>query len=139
MNIMNNCIISYLKGKTRILVTHALQYVSYADRIIYMKEGQIEWEGTYQDIKKQEFFNSFYERMKTLNRKNSKELEEDITQQQQHSNSKNKSKGNKNNSSNSSISSGLSNVNNGVIKRITCDEDKEEGNVSLEVYKEYIQ
>ena len=134
MNIMNNCIISYLKGKTRILVTHALQYVSYADRIIYMKEGQIEWEGTYQDIKKQEFFNSFYERMKTLNRKNSKELEEDISQQQQHSNNKNKSSKGSN-----SNSSGLSNANNGVVKRITCDEDKEEGNVSLEVYKEYIQ
>ena len=131
MNIMNNCIIGYLKGKTRILVTHALQYVSYADRIIYMKEGQIEWEGTYQDIKRQEFFNSFYERMKTLNRKNSKELEEDISQQQHMTN---KSKSKSNNNSNAS-----SNSNNGQIKRITCDEDKEEGNVSLEVYKEYIQ
>ena len=38
---MKNCIIKYLKGKTRILVTHALQYVSFADKIIYMKDGEI--------------------------------------------------------------------------------------------------
>ena len=30
-NIMHNCIIGYLKGKTRILATHALQYTCFAD------------------------------------------------------------------------------------------------------------
>ncbi len=42
-NIMINYITGYLKNKTRILVTHALQYTSFADRIIYMKNEEINW------------------------------------------------------------------------------------------------
>ena len=30
-NIMKNCIVDFLKNKTRILVTHALQYLKYAE------------------------------------------------------------------------------------------------------------
>ena len=54
--IMNDLIINYLKGKTRVIVTHALQYLQYMDRIIYMKNGRIEWSGTFQEILNQEFF-----------------------------------------------------------------------------------
>ena len=115
MNVMTNCIKGYLKDKTRILVTHALQYVSYADRIIYIKEGTIHWSGTYQEIKSQEFFNVFFEKMQTLNRKRSKEIEE-------------KEQTKKDNKQ----------INKGQIKRITRDEDKEEGSVSSNVYKSYI-
>ena len=55
-NIMNNCICEYLKEKTRILVTHAIQYCNRADRIIYMKDGRIHWEGEYDDLIKQDFY-----------------------------------------------------------------------------------
>jgi ABC-type transport system involved in cytochrome bd biosynthesis fused ATPase/permease subunit len=55
-NIINNCLCDYLKSKTRILVTHALQYCSCADRIIYMNNGKISWSGTYNELKKQGFF-----------------------------------------------------------------------------------
>ena len=55
-NIINNCICDYLKNKTRLLVTHALQYCSYADRIIYMKNGKINWIGGYNELKEQGFF-----------------------------------------------------------------------------------
>ena len=48
---MKNCFINYLNGKTRILVTHALQYVAFADRIFYMKDGEINWMGNYEEIK----------------------------------------------------------------------------------------
>ena len=47
---MKNCIIKYLKGKTRIIVTHALQYLKYMDRIFYMKDGRISWIGKYEEI-----------------------------------------------------------------------------------------
>ncbi len=57
---MKNCLNKYLNGKTRILVTHALQYVSFDDRIIYMKDGV----GTYNEIKEQDFFKLFYDKMK---------------------------------------------------------------------------
>lgn len=64
MKFMKNCILSYLKDKTRILVTHALQYISFVDRIIYMNKGEIKWVGSYDEIKEQHFFIEFYEKMK---------------------------------------------------------------------------
>lgn len=121
MNVMKNCIISYLQNKTRILVTHALQYVSYADRIIYLKDGEIHWEGTYNEIKNQEFFQKFYEKMKNLNRKNSKELNR------------------KNSKDKDGDGEDVPEKNEGKVKRITRDEEKEEGRVSTYVYKSYIQ
>ena len=54
--IMKNCIVKYLKGKTRIVVTHALSYLKYMDRIIYMKSGRIEWSGNYEEVQSQPFF-----------------------------------------------------------------------------------
>ena len=54
--IMQNLINGHLKHKTRLLVTHALQYLSYVDRIVYMKQGRILWEGTYNELITQEFY-----------------------------------------------------------------------------------
>ena len=58
-NIVRNCIKEYLEDITRILITHALQHVYYADRIYYMKKGKIIWEGDYQGLLKEKFFSSF--------------------------------------------------------------------------------
>ena len=124
MNVMKNCIIGYLKNKTRILVTHALQYVSYADRIVYMKDGEIHWIGTYNEIKRQDFFIEFYDKMK---RKNSG----DATRKNS-GDSKDKSKSDKHNNEEEAIKT------DGKVKRITKDEEKEEGRGSLYVYKAYI-
>ena len=55
-NIINNVLCDYLKDKTRILVTHAIQYCNRADRIIYMKDGRIDWEGTFEELENQEFY-----------------------------------------------------------------------------------
>ena len=54
--IMKNCIVKHLKGKTRVVVTHALSYLKYMDRIIYMKSGRIEWTGTYKEVHEQPFY-----------------------------------------------------------------------------------
>ena len=51
----------FLKGKTFIISTHALQYLSFFDRIFYMKKGKIEWMGTYEEITKQEFYKEYSE------------------------------------------------------------------------------
>ena len=58
-NIVKNCIVNYLEDKTRILITHALQHVYYADKIYYMRKGKIIWEGDYDSLSKQEFFAEF--------------------------------------------------------------------------------
>ena len=70
--IMKELIINYLDGKTRVIVTHALQYLKYMDRIIYMKNGRIEWIGTFKEIQEQEFFNSM-KKLSKLNVENSEE------------------------------------------------------------------
>ena len=62
-NIIRNCLVNFLEGKTRILITHALQHVYYADRIYYMKKGKIVWEGDYRSLQKQEFFSSFQQKV----------------------------------------------------------------------------
>ena len=54
--IMKNCIVKYLERKTRVVVTHALSYLKYMDRIIYMKSGRIEWSGTFKEVQSQPFY-----------------------------------------------------------------------------------
>ena len=119
--IMQNCIIDYLKGKTIILATHALQYTSYADKIIYMKNGEIIWEGIYKDLIKQKFYLEFSEKI------NSKLNEEkkNIVNKEKESNLTNIKYNSK------------ASFNKGTIKRITKDEIKETGNINKKVYISY--
>ena len=113
--IMNDLIIQYLNGKTRIIVTHALQYLQYMDRIIYMKNGRIEWTGSFQEILNQEFFIS----MKKLSKLNESKKE-----------TKNKER---------KMSDGKEKVSlsgNEIVK-ITKEEDEEIGSVKMGVYLNY--
>ena len=115
--IMTNLIVNYLKPKTRVLVTHALQYLSYCDRIIMMKGGQIFWEGDYSNLTRQDFFNDFALK---LNRRKSSLEDESVIE-------------------NIEDKDDLKNVNNKNIARITKDEEQLEGSVSLEVKKKYVK
>ena len=119
-NIMHNCIIDYLKGKTRILVTHALQYTSFADRIYYMKNGEIKWEGVYKELTNQEFYSEFIEK---INSKINEEKDLLIIE-------KNPKK------TNSKANANLS-LNKGIIQRITKDEGKEIGKINKKVFISY--
>ena len=78
-NIINNVLCDYLKNKTRILVTHAIQYCDRADRIVYMKDGKIEWEGDFQSLEEQEFYENMVIKKKeeedNLQKKNSEEID----------------------------------------------------------------
>ncbi|XP_076757725.1 putative multidrug resistance-associated protein lethal(2)03659 isoform X1 [Xylocopa sonorina] len=49
-HIFEECVMKYLKGKTRILVTHQLQYLRNVDRIIVLKDGEIQAEGSYNEL-----------------------------------------------------------------------------------------
>jgi len=44
-HMFEECIDKYLRGKTRILVTHQLQYLRNVGRIIVLKDGAIQAEG----------------------------------------------------------------------------------------------
>jgi ATP-binding cassette subfamily C (CFTR/MRP) protein 1 len=55
-NIMKEAIVEHLKFKTRILVTHAIQHLHFADRIILMQNGEIAWQGTYKEFEGENIF-----------------------------------------------------------------------------------
>ena len=48
--VFTNVFQGILKGKTKILATHAIDFVHLADRIVVMKEGRIDACGTYAEI-----------------------------------------------------------------------------------------
>ncbi|XP_036139278.1 probable multidrug resistance-associated protein lethal(2)03659 isoform X2 [Monomorium pharaonis] len=70
--LVDKCICGYLKGKTRILVTHQLQYLQLADQIIVMNNGTIERKGTFDQL--QASGHDFMKLVKTTHSK-SKEAE----------------------------------------------------------------
>ena len=49
-NVFNNCIKKALRGKTRVLVTHQLQYLNQVDHIIVVSEGRIVEQGTFDQL-----------------------------------------------------------------------------------------
>ncbi len=49
-HIFHSCILDYLQGKTRIFVTHQLQYLPYVDNIIVMENGKIRLSGSYTQL-----------------------------------------------------------------------------------------
>ncbi|XP_049948143.1 ATP-binding cassette sub-family C member 4-like [Schistocerca serialis cubense] len=49
-HLFDECINSYLSGKTRILVTHQLQYLQGADNIVILNKGIIEHQGNFEEI-----------------------------------------------------------------------------------------
>ena len=59
MNLFNQVFNDYLKDKTIIISTHALQYVSYFDRIFYIHQGQIKFNGEPKDLENQQFYKEF--------------------------------------------------------------------------------
>ncbi|XP_046746878.1 ATP-binding cassette sub-family C member 4-like isoform X1 [Diprion similis] len=48
--LFEECINGFLKGKTRILVTHQLQYLRQAETIIVLNNGSIKCHGTYEEL-----------------------------------------------------------------------------------------
>ena len=127
-NIMKNCIVDFLKNKTRILVTHALQYLKYADQIVYIENGEIKWKGTFKEIQNESFYRTF------SNKKKEEEEDENINNNNNNNNNEinnNSNKINKTNNNNNNHN------NNNQIKRITKDESKEQGTISSQVYFSY--
>ncbi|XP_069668825.1 probable multidrug resistance-associated protein lethal(2)03659 isoform X2 [Periplaneta americana] len=49
-HLFDDCICDFLKNKTRVLITHQLQYLQTADNIIILNNGGIEATGTYTEL-----------------------------------------------------------------------------------------
>lgn len=50
--LMENTICNELKGKTRVIVTHAIHFLKFADVIVMMDKGEIAFSGNYEQLKK---------------------------------------------------------------------------------------
>lgn len=59
--VMETTFFKELKGKTRILVTHSLQHLQYADYIYVVEDGKISIGGTFEDMKETELMKKFNE------------------------------------------------------------------------------
>jgi len=138
MKVMKNCIIKHLSNKTRILVTHALQYISFSDRIIYMNKGEIKWVGTYEEIKEKDFFKTFYEKMNKeineegpkLKKKTSKEKREEFLRKDSSDEIDKNLEKNK--------VGRYKELNTGKIKKLIKEENQEKGKVNITVYKDFL-
>ena len=136
MKVMKNCIIKHLSNKTRILVTHALQYIPFANRIIYINKGEIKWMGTYQEIKEQDFFKSFYEKMSRQSSQEDPMLQTKTSQERRDEFLRR--------DSSDEIDRQLQekkkkkDLNVGKVKKITKEEVQETGKVKLSVYKDFL-
>jgi ABC-type bacteriocin/lantibiotic exporter with double-glycine peptidase domain len=52
--IFQNVFLGALKTKTRILVTHAVDFIHLVDMIIVLQDGKVALKGTYQELKENE-------------------------------------------------------------------------------------
>ena len=115
-NIVKNCIVNYLEDKTRILITHALQHVYYADKVYYMKKGKIVWEGDYKSLIKQDFFSEFQQKVNRNTKRRKTIVNEKMLLDLKNTKSVNEFK------------------ESGAIKRLTKDEKKEVGIIKSKVF-----
>ncbi|PBC29424.1 Multidrug resistance-associated protein [Apis cerana cerana] len=79
-HLFNECIKHYLRNKTRILVTHQIQYLKDCDYIILLNNGKIECEGTFTELQSKRI--DFLRMLSTEeNKENSEsmEIDESIT------------------------------------------------------------
>ena len=67
-----------LSKKTRVLVTHAIDFLHLTDRIIVMKEGRVMAVGTYNELQT----NSVLQEVLEINKKNMEESKKQISQSQ---------------------------------------------------------
>ncbi|CAD8112763.1 unnamed protein product [Paramecium primaurelia] len=80
--IIYECLNGYLKEKTRILVTHALNCCQYTDYVYLMENGTIVEQGTFADIKQNQQFKNIYQKF-YKDAKNDEESQEQLNDVEQ--------------------------------------------------------
>ncbi|PRP86346.1 ATP-dependent bile acid permease [Planoprotostelium fungivorum] len=117
--IFEECIEKFLAGKTRILVTHQLQFLPSVDSIAVMSKGQIAHRATYQQLMSAGIdFSSIVEHQNARLRQQQPDAEKQETKKTENVQKKKKGKKEKG--------------------KLTSDEKKSEGAVGLHVYLDYI-
>ncbi|KAK9296489.1 hypothetical protein QLX08_009536 [Tetragonisca angustula] len=122
-HMFEECIVKYLRGKTRILVTHQLQYLPSVDRIIVFKDGRIEADGSYNELV-------------AMGMDFGRLLENDPAEEEERSHSGPPSRSNSQNASSTSLSSMRSTMTE-KTEPVEVAETRSKGTVSGKVYGGY--
>lgn len=133
-HLFDQCMRGFLKGKSVILVTHQLQYLQNADKIIILDNGRIVDMGTYESLRKSGLD---FAKMLTKNAEESDDEEElgGTTDLNSRSCSKRGSKRRSRTTSDSSVES-QGDKEKEIPKRV--EEQRQGGSISWDVYKKYI-
>ena len=75
--VFEQVLLGELKNKTRVLVTHAVDFIDRADRIIIMEGGRIKHIGTYDDLQHSDEMKHIIQVLSEINHKEDEEDEED--------------------------------------------------------------
>ncbi|KAM9968283.1 hypothetical protein ACTFIW_002720 [Dictyostelium discoideum] len=146
-HLFNHCIQGMMNDKTRILITHQLQFIPSADHIVVVDNGKLV-QGTYSELKSKGIDFESIMKTKKLNIDNQQqqqqhdEKENDIILSDDDSNNKNNSIKNNNISNLIDIDEVISDENDSNLiekSKLLVDEDRNEGSVNLRVYKEYFK
>lgn len=123
--IFNNCIRGHLKGKTVLLVTHALHLLEQCDEIIVMDEGRVSEQGTHSQLLANR--GDYFLMVGGISTKSSSPKDADQKPEDSATKGQTDQKG-------SSGEEGL-----GLDGKLTTEETKETGGVSSKVYKTFIK
>ena len=75
-SIFTDCILNELKSKTRVLVTNSYQFLKYMNRVIFMKDGEIEFIGSYEELVEHKYIDRVHFTENQEKRKRAKSIEE---------------------------------------------------------------
>lgn len=130
-HLFDQCMRTFLRGKTVILVTHQLQFLQSADQIIIMDKGRVVDSGTYNSLKESGLD---FAKMLTKNAEESDDEEEEIGDKVSRSGSK-RGSGRSRKTSTSSAESTDEEV---QASPKQVEEQRKEGSIAWDVYTKYV-
>ncbi|KAK5580820.1 hypothetical protein RB653_000844 [Dictyostelium firmibasis] len=133
--LFEKCINGMMKNKTRILVTHQIQFIPFADHIVIIKDGSI-IQGSYKELKEEksiDFESLVFIKSNTTTNSNNEENEENVSNK--------KIKKEQTIDEKEIMESIKVNYCKELRERakLLVEEDKNEGEVSLDTYKQYLK
>jgi len=128
--ILKECFVGYLKGKTRVLVTHKFESLKYVDYIYIFNKGQIVQEGTLETLQNTEIFQEIKEKYNMINKREEETAEKDEEEQ------KTIEKGPKEEPKKEEKKE-TPPEDKELLQKLMLDEDKEQGAVGTHIWKTY--